>query len=346
MMKIKEIGDTAAALGNQISASIPMDQALSRMVQMQPMYSDFWLAATQKVRSGQLLSESLAEIWPEALVSAVKAGEQSGSMDAVFKRIEETIELQLSLRGSMMQLYYPLGMGVAGLVVFLGFMVFVLPMLAKSIGGGSNSTIFQFSAWLSVFVLENYIALGIGIIGAIFALLSWLKTSEARSAIIVFFMGVPLMKDALRDMYFGLWSKYMAMMVSAGLPTTQALKLTAPIMPVMLSESIEVFERDLSIHNKSISESADTTKLNPGDPRSIWWPFYISNAFIVAEQTGEIDKELLRVAPSLIKDGERTLNRVIAIANFLALVISGTLIISPLAAYYSEIFSAIRNAGR
>lgn len=345
-MKLKEINGTAAALGNQISAGIPIDQALSRMPQMQPAYSEFWHEATQKVRSGQRLSESLAEIWPESLVSAVRAGEQSGSMDIVFKRIEETIELQLSLRSSMMQLYYPAGMGVAGILVFLGFMVFVLPMLAKSLGGGSNSPIFLFSAWLSVIVLENYVVIGIAVAGAIFATLTWLKTPEARNSVIVFLMGIPVMRDALRDMYFGLWAKYMAMMVSSGIPTTQALKLTAPVLPGVLRESIELFERDLSTNNKLISDSANTTKLSPTDPRTIWWPFYISNAFIVAEQTGEIDKELLRVAPSLIKDGEITLKRVIAVANFAALVISGILIISPLAAYYSEIFSAIRNAGR
>ena len=346
MMNLREINSTAAALGNQISAGIPMDQAISRLSQMQPAYSDFWHTAKQKVRDGQLLSESLTEIWPEALVSAVKAGEQSGRMDSVFNRIEETIELQMSLRGSIMKLTYPAGMGLAGLIVFIGFMVFILPMLAKSIGGGSNSAIFQLSAWLSVFVLQNYIALGIGIAVAVFTLVAWLKTPDARNAILVFCMGIPVMKDALRDMYFGLWAKYMAMMVASGLPTIQALKLTAPVLPGMLRDSIELFVHDLSVNNKSISESADTEKHGIDDLRRIWWPFYISNAFVVAEQTGEIDKELLRVAPSLIKDGEKTLNRVIAIANVVALMVSGILIISPLAAYYTEIFAAIRNAGR
>ena len=345
-MNLKEIGSTAAALGNQIGAGIPIDQALSRMAQMQPGYADFWHRVVQEVRAGRLLSASLGEIWPESLVSAIQAGEQSGSMDTVFKRIEETIELQLSLRGTAMQLGYPLGMGVAGITVFLAFMVFVLPTLARSIGGGSNSPIFQFSAWLSVIVLENYIALTASIAAAIFALVSWLKTAEARSAVLSFCMGIPVMKDALRDMYFGLWANYMAMMVTAGLPTTQALKLTAPVLPGALRESIELFERDLSIDNKSLSASSDVSKLTPSDLRVQWWPFYISNAFIVAEQTGEIDKELLRVAPSLIKDGVRTLNRVIAVANVFALIFSGLLIVSPLAAYYSEIFSAIRNAGR
>lgn len=347
MMTLKEIGATAAALGNQVGAGIPIDQALCRMAQMQPSYAEFWGRTVQEVRSGRLLSNSLDEVWPKALVSAVRAGEQSGKMDTVFARIEETIELQMSLRGTIMQLAYPVGMGLAGLGVFLGFMVFVLPMLAKSLGRtGSTSPIFQLSAWLSVFVLDNYIALAVGLGVSLFAMIAWLKTEDARNMILDLFLSFPIIQDALRDMYFGLWANYMALMVAAGIPTTSCLSLTAPVLPGALRESVEVFERDLSVNNRSLSDSADLAKLAIDDPRTKWWPFYISNAFVVAEQTGTIDKELLRVAPALIKEGVRTLNRVVAFANVVALAVSALLIVSPLAAYYTEIFAAIRTAGR
>lgn len=344
MMSLKEIGTTAAALGNQIGAGIPIDQALSRMAQMQPQYSDFWHRTVQDIRSGHLLSDSLQEVWPKSLVSAVKAGEQSGRIDNIFKRIDETIELQLSLRSTVMQLGYPIGMGIAGLIVFLGFMVFVLPMLAKSLNSKSQSAIFEFSSWLSALVLGNAVALGIAAGLGVFTLIAWMKTPQAQASILEFCLNIPVLKDALGSMYFGLWSNYMAMMVSAGIPTTQALLLTAPILPGVLGESIEVFESDLSA-NKSIAASSDLATLPNDDLRAIWWPFYISNAFLVGEQTGEIDKELLRVAPALIKDGVTTMNRVVSIANVVALAISAALIVSPLAAYYAEIFSSIRTAG-
>lgn len=314
---------------------------------MQPNYAEFWVRTMQEVQSGRLLSNSLGEVWPKTLVSAVRAGEQSGKMDSVLGRIEETIELQLSLRGTIMKLAYPAGMGIAGLGVFIGFMVFVLPMLAKSPGRtGASSPIFQLSAWLSVFILDNAMTLAIGLGVGIAVLIAWLKTEEARSLILDACLALPVIQDALRDMYFGLWANYMALMVAAGLPTTMALKLTAPVLPGALRESIEVFEHDLSANNRTLSDSADLAKLGKNDPRTKWWPFYISNAFIVAEQTGEIDKELLRVAPALIKEGIKTLNRVIAVANVVALAVSALLIVSPLAAYYNEIFSTIRTAGR
>lgn len=347
MMTLEEICGTASALGNQVGAGIPLDMALTRMVQMQPAYAEFWARAVQEVRMGHLLSSSLGEVWPEALVTAVRAGEHSGQMDRVFRRIEETVELQISLRGTVMQLAYPVAMGFAGLGVFLGFMVIVLPTLAKSLGQhDSGSPVFALSAWLSTTVMGNLPMLSVGLGVAIFAFVTWIATQEAKNFILGVLLEVPVLRFALRDMYFGLWANYMAMLVAAGLPTNTALKLTAPVLPGELCESIEAFERDLSTRNRTMSDSADLAKLEKDDPRSIWWPFYISNAFIVAEQTGVIDVELLRVSPALIREGIRSLNRVVAVANVIALTVSAFFIVAPLAAYYTEIFAAIRNAGR
>lgn len=345
-MKLKQIGTAAAALGNQIKAGIPIDQALIRLGQMQPAYADFWQRATLTVQSGKPLSDVLVEIWPETMIAAVKAGERSGTLDTVFGRIEETVELQLQLRATMLKLAYPLGMGLAGIVVFCGFMIFVLPGLAKSLNTKSAGMVFELSAWMSAAAQENPTTLAAGLVVGIVALVAWLRTAEAQALILDVLLQVPVVKIALRDMYFGLWANYVAMMVASGITTTESLRLTKVILPSALQESVAVFESDLSVNNRSMSDAANLSKQKPGDARATWWPFYIANAFIVAEQTGLVDQELLRVAPSLIKEGVSTLNTVIAVANVGALALSATLIVSPLAAYYAEIFAAIQHAGR
>lgn len=346
MMSLKLIGSTASALGNQVGGGIPLDQAVRRMAQMQPDNSEFWLRAVQEVRMGRPLSASLAEIWPKALVSAVVAGEQSGQSDAVYDRISETIDIQLTLRKAMSQLIYPLVMALGGIVVFLVFMIVVIPMLSKvlssSNGHGPESLVFILSNWLSVTAKENYLVLGVALVGGIYALLAWLQTEKAKEEILNFLLGIPLVKTALRDMYFGLWARYMSIMVAAGIPTINALSLTAPVLPALLRESVELFERDLSVNNKSMSESADTAQLPETDPRVIWWPVFISNAFIVAEQTGDIEKELMQVAPRIVKEGVARLEGVILIATAVTMALAGLLIVSPLAAFYSELFSTIR----
>lgn len=345
-MNMSEVAESAAGLGNQMQAGIPLDQALLRLVKMQPTYADFWSRAVLSVQSGRRLSESLPEIWPTTLVGVVKAGEQSGGLDMIFGRIEETIELQQKLRRAMLQLTYPVGMGLAGLGVFIGFMVFVLPGLSKALGAQSKGFVFELSDWMAAFANENWAVVLVGITVAVGMVATWLRTQEGRTAVLEVFLGVPVIKDAFRDLYFGLWSNYMAMVVAAGISTTEALKMTAVVLPTGMNDSVLAFERDLSVSHRSMSDAVDPEKLPADDLRVIWWPFYVTNAFIVAEQTGAIDRELLRVAPSLIKDGMKKLESVIAVANVVALAIAAFLIISPLAAYYVEIFAAVQQAGR
>lgn len=346
MMNLSEIGASAAGLGNQMQAGIPLDQALTRLVQMQPSYADFWAHSVVSVQSGRLLSDCLSEVWPATLVGVVQAGEKSGKLENIFGRIEETIELQQELRSQVLKLAYPLGMGVAGVAVFIGFMVFVLPTLGKSLDTGSTSLIFKVSSWMAEFANENWMVVLTGMVAGVIALVSWLRTPEAQDSIMETLLTVPVVKDALRDLYFGLWANYMAMVAAAGIPTNQALEMTAVVLPAGMRDSVLVFERDLTVNHRSMSEAVDLPALAADDPRVAWWPMYICNAFIIAEQTGTIDKELLRVAPPLIKEGRKTLDAVIATANVAALALAATFIISPLAAYYVEIFSAIKQAGR
>lgn len=346
-MNLSAIGEAAAALGNQLSAGIPMDQALSRMPRLQPRYAEFWGRALREVQMGHPISGTLHGEWPQAIVAAVQAGEHSGRVEAVFARVEATIELQLGLRANLLKLVYPIGMGVAGLTVFVGFMTFVMPMLSNAIGASATpSTMFRLAAWFAETIPPNWTVLAGGTIGGVFLLQTWLRSEEARGAILDALLAVPMVRDALRDMYFGLWANYLALMVAAGIPTTRALVLTAPVLPGPLRDSVLLCERDLTANNRTLSAAADTNKFPADDLRFVWWPFYISNAFIVADQTGDLEKELLRTSPSLIKDGVRSFARVVAIANVVAIAISAFLIVSPMAIYYSEVFSAIRSAGR
>lgn len=344
-MKIEEVGAGAAAIGNQISAGIPIDQAVMRMIKLQPRYAEEWQEAANGIHAGKPLSNFLDGMWPASFIEAVKAGEEAGSLDYVLSRIEATVEIQIQLRNSMLQLAYPFGVGLGGLMVFIGFMLFVLPSLTKALNTNSNSFFIKLSQAMVAQLDNNWAWILAIFFVAVVAIVSWAKTDDAKKIITEFFLSMPVLGEALRDMCFGLWAHYMSMMVASGLSTSRSLQITSSILPHPLKESIDAFEKDLSAKNKTLSQSADFSSMDAKDPRANWWPFYISNAFVIAEQTGAIDKELMRVAPSLIKDGTKTLGRAIAILNFIALVISATLIVSPLAAYYIEIFNAIREVG-
>lgn len=347
MMNLREISISTNGLGGQLQAGVPLDQAIERMCLTQPDYEEFWRQAALQARAGRPLSECLPEIWPLQLVRAVQAGEQAGKLREVFARIQESVAVEESLRATLFKLAYPLGALGAGLLVSTLFLVFTIPGMTKSLTTrGRHSPILQFSNWFSDIVTQNWVVLTFGLaIGGAF-LVSWLRSPAGKAAVLDTALSIPHIREALRDLYFGLWAYYMEMAVSAGIPTTQALTLTAPVLPEALRESVEVFNADMVNNNRPMSAAADVNQQEPGDPRREWWPFYIANAFVLAEQTGLVDQQLKQCAPVLINDGQRALTMIINIGYVIAIGVAAALILAPMAAYYIELFNAVRMMGR
>lgn len=345
MMNLNEIATSTSALGNQLRAGIPAEQALDRMALLQLNYREFWLQAAASVRSGQRLSASLEAVWPVAMVRAVEVGEQAGKLDDVFTQIRENVALQKQQRGLLRKLLYPVAAAAAGLVGFILYMVFVIPGMAKALGSRSQENmLFQASLDMSSFVGDNWMMLVGGTVSALGMLITWARTDDGKAVLLDFLLAVPYLKEGLRDVFFGVWGSYVAMVVGAGVPTLQALEITIGVLPEAFRESIEAFIRDMAINNRSMADAADINALAPGDPRATWWPFYISNAFIVADQTGTIDKELRLAIPSLVEDGSMRVSMSIYVTTAIMMMLAALLIVSPLAAYYLEVFGALRSA--
>lgn len=346
-MTLQEVGESTAAIGNQIAAGVPLDQVIARMQKLQPRYRDFWMRATLSVQGGGRISTSLREVWPVSFVKAVESGEESGRLDQVFARIAKTVVLQQQLMKTVSKLYYPIGMGAAGLGVFLMYVIVVIPEWSKSLGSRTQpGAITQLSIATSRFLLENWMPIAVMIAMAIVAVLTWAKSDEGKAVITEWMLATPRVGAGLRDIYFGIWAEHMSMAVSAGVPTPQALVLTAPVLPMILRESIERFERDLTVLSRPMDEAADLECQASDDPRTQWWPFYIANAFIVAESTGQVDVELERVTPSLINEGTATIERFVDWASVIILVLAGVAIVSPIVIYYLEAFNGLRDAFR
>lgn len=342
MMSTKNIQTAAAALGNQLKAGIPLSDATKRMARLQPKEAEFWVAAAKQLSSGHRITDQLKGVWPESLVNAVMAGEESGNLPEVFVRIEQTIEIQMKIQGMIWKLGYPVGLGLAGLGVFVFFMTQVLPALSQSLGSGDHGMVFQLSTWMTATLSQYWVAILSGFLITIFLLIAWLKQPDNRAMILDFFITLPVIGDALINLYFGLWAYYMALMDSAGgIPITTSLEMTSSVLPLSLQAGVKQMASE--VVRRGLADAADPEKQKESDPRRNW-PFYISNSFIVAQQTGLLDAELMRVAPALLKDGIGKLEKALQFANIIALVISALFIVGPLMAYYMQLGAALQSA--
>jgi type II secretory pathway component PulF len=343
MMKLSDIESASAALGNQIQAGINLHDAVSRMVKLQKKNAEQWNMVADGIGNGQKLSKLLEGLWPDSLVSSIRAGEMSGNLPEVLHKIEETLVLQQKIRGTMMQLAYPAVLSSAGLGVFIFFMVKVLPQLAKSLDmKDDKSFVFLLSEWMSVAFNDYWYVIVSVLTAIIWGAVAWLKVADNREKLIEMTSNVPLAGEAFRNIYFGLWAHYLVILDSAGgIPIKEKLLLSCTVMPMAFQRGVYMMADE--VERRGIPNSVDPDKQEPGDPR-ISWPFYIPTAFIVANETGRLDVEMQRVAPAMLKDGFRMIDRLFKVANLVALAVSGFLITSPLMAYYAQLGKALTHA--
>lgn len=342
MMTMKQIREAASALSNQLSAGIPLSDAVSRMAKLQPAHATFWLQAGQNLAGGQRLTEQLDGVWPHTIINSIIAGEQSGSLPEVFKRIEETISVQLKIQGMLWKIAYPAGLGFVGFCVFIFFMVVVLPALSESLGEGERGIVFQMSEWFSHTFYHYGLYILAGITGLVFYIVSWVSNPENRELILDFFSEIPIIGDALQNLYFGLWAYYMALMDAAGgISISESLMMTRSVLPGTISKSVIIVAEEVVF--RGLADAVDPDKQLEGDSRKTW-PFYIGNAFIIAQQTGRLDLELLRAAPILIDEGMRKMEKTLTILNVITLAVSAILIVGPLVAYYIQLGASLKAA--
>ncbi|NCC24590.1 MAG: type II secretion system protein GspF [Deltaproteobacteria bacterium] len=124
-------------LATLISAGLPLVTSLSGVIeQMNPSYLRLVLAQVKdRVNSGSSLADALEEhgrVFPPTYPALVRAGEASGTLEAVMEQLADFEEARLALaRQVQSTLAYPILMLLTGVGVVFFLMAYVIPKLTQ-----------------------------------------------------------------------------------------------------------------------------------------------------------------------------------------------------------------------
>lgn len=346
-MNLKELSYCANFIRSQLTTGIPLATATSRLIKRQPEYAQFWASASQRMRSGVMLSSLLSEVWPSEGVAVVMAGESSGKLPAVLDQYCASIELRRRLVDSAKKMYYPAAIVLGSLVISLGVFVTVVPTVASAMqraSGHAGAPTGFAGAGLATqqWLLANWIACLVGLIVLGYGAYAWLRSPEVRAELARMLVSAPLYRSAIADLSFGLWTRYVAMSCSAGMATTDALKQTAGVLPTPFRVGVDALVRDLAVHHKTLGDSVDPERLPLNDPR-LSWPGFVSDAFIQGEETGRLEEQLLRASDELIRSGERSFDQAISWSQHAATVFAGALVLGTMLLTYMPMLTGLKN---
>jgi type IV pilus assembly protein PilC len=320
-----------------IHAGLPIIQSLELLMKRQrnPFFRTILHNVRDRVRSGELLSESFAEqkVFPKVYTTTILAGEKSGNLEEVMGRYIAFQRLALSFRKKLVSsLVYPVLL-VVMLVVMLTFLItFVVPQFANlysQLGAELPPlTMLMLSIGTNAQHYAPYIALGLILAG--FLLWRWMKSDAGATQMDRIKLKVPLLGDIWLKYQVAIFSRMLSTLLSGGLPLVPALETAGE-----------------SMQSRLITHGVDAAavKVREGQPlaksleSSTVLPDMAVEMIEVGESTGSLPAMLNSVAEFYEEDVTNALATAMALIEPIILIVMGIVVAFVLISLYLPIFS-------
>jgi len=318
-------------LSSLLASGVPFSRALEILHReaSEPAAKAKWKEIHDLVIDGMSLSAAMArspETFPKVYVAMVEAGETGGFLDVVLAQIADFQAREKEMKGKLAAaLMYPAILLVLALGVLVFLLVFFIPRF-QQIFHGFNAELpllTQLIIGASEAVRSYGLFLAVAAALVVYSLRSWIRSARGRRAWEGFVLRIPQIGPVLAEFAMARFCRMLGTLLAAGVPLINALNVARR-----------------SIGNQilvdAVSESTDRVK--EGKPlgaslarNRMLFPGAIVEMISVAEESGRLDNELLRIAQVTENDLDRQLKAVVALVEplmlFLIAAFIGTIFI-------------------
>ena len=321
-------------LANLLAGGVPLARSLSllRREASNPNAKQLWSDIHDDVVGGTALADALAK-WPRSFssvyVAMVRAGEAGGFLDVVLSQIADFRTREQDLKGKMKAaMVYPCVLAVLAVGVLIFMLTFFIPRFSGIFTqfGGDLPFLTKIIIAASKVVKSYGLYIAIGLVVLSIVARRALKTDSGRRKMEAAMLSIPVLGQIISHFALVRFARMLGTLVGAGVPLIASLKVAREAignqtLADTVLYAIEEVQRGSAL-SKALSNSP---KLFPPS---------VVEMVAVAEETGRLDKELLRLATSYEGDLDRQLRMLVSIAEPLMLFVMagiiGTLVIGML----------------
>ena len=273
------------------------------------------------VKEGGNLSNALArhpEIFSNIYVSMVRSGEAGGMLEEIFNRLADYAETEDQLRTKVQSaLAYPILMTLVGAGTIFVLLTFVIPKLITIFEDMGQSlpiptlilihisNFFRGYGWLII------LALGI----AVFLLDRQKKKEAGRLAIDSFKIKLFGFGPLIKKTEIARFTRTLGTLLTNGVPMIQSLEVSSSTV------ENEVLRRQIKAFSKDVASGASFSNVIM---KASLFPLFVRNMIAVGDESGHLEKSLLKVAESCEHDVDRMVRVFTALLEpFIILVMGG-----------------------
>jgi type IV pilus assembly protein PilC len=288
------------------------------------------------IESGSTLSEAMGKCprcFNRLFVNMVAAGEVGGVLDVILDRVADFMEknerLKSKIKGAMV---YPVVVMTVAMLIVLGLMIRIVPIFATVLGEMSDKkqglpaltqTLLNISGWLTGHrgLNAGMVAISPFIIFSIFKMIR--KFKYGRFTMDWLKLHLPVVKKVVYKTSVARWTRTLATLIGAGVPILEAINITRE------TADNEVYAKMLGKVHGAIRQG--DTFANPLR-QSKTVDSIVVNMVDVGEETGDLDKMLMKVADNFDEEADVLVSAMMSMLEPIMIVtlglIVGTIVLS------------------
>lgn len=315
----KELENFTRLLSSLLAAGVPLSRAMVILAKeaSTPVAQAKWKELHDRVVDGMSLADAMAkspETFPRVYVAMVEAGEAGGFLDVVLAQIAEFQSREKELKSKVLvAMLYPSILLVLALIVLTVLLVFFIPKFQKVFASihGSLPIITQIIIAASDLMRHYGLLVAAALVGIGFLVRAWVVSEKGKRSWEGIVLKSPLVGPLIAQFAMARFCRMLGTLIGAGVPLVHGLNVARRSIgnQILVDAVAQAIER-VQQGGRLGQSLADCRTLFPGS---------VLEMISVAEESGKLDVELVRVAAVTEVDLDRNLKTAVAFAEPLML---------------------------
>jgi len=295
--KLQELATFTQQLANLLQAGMPLTAALNSMIHLESkgIPSEVSKGLKQDVMEGRSLSDSMAKqphVFSDLYVNMVRAGEQSGALVDVLRRMADHFERFAQVQAKLTSaLIYPAFVAVVGICIVIFFMTYMLPKFLSIFGDMQVQLPLTTRILVSISDMFSNIwylsAAGVVLLAVIILFVRFRSSEEGRRRIDEWVMNVPVFRKVIKLNLYGQFARTLSTLLENGVPVLTALKITEQVISNRVIKEAISKTREAVTDGKTLAQPLAQSKI---------FPQLMVDLVKIGEETGDVPGALKNVA--------------------------------------------------
>ena len=293
--KLQELATFTTQMANLLKSGMPLTVALNSMAHLETkgIPAEVSRDLKQEVTEGRSLSDAMVRqprIFSDLYVNMVRAGESSGSLVEVLRRMathfQQFAEVQAKFKSAMI---YPVMVICVGILLVGFFMTFMMPRFIDIFNGFAIELPMPTKVLIAISHLftDWWWLMGLVVVALVVVFKRYQSSAAGGRKLDEWRMKAPVIGKVVQVNLFGQFCRTLGTLLQNGVPVLTALKITEQVMSNSLIKEAIAKTREAVTDGKTLAQPLAQSKL---------FPQLMVDLVRIGEETGDVPGALNNLA--------------------------------------------------